>query len=243
MLKTPSPMLLSIIIPCLNEQSNVQACLQQLQRLRSRGVELIVVDGGSKDSTVEFARPWADEVLTSSRGRAVQMNLGARRAIGEWLLFLHTDTELPKDFSQWLDQLDSVVGCWGFFPLRLSGGQLAFRIIETAICWRSRLTSIATGDQCQFVRRKVFERQRGFKDIPLMEDIELSGRLRRESKPAVWCSPVTTSSRRWLQNGIVSTVLLMWCLRIAFFVGVSPACLYRWYYQRGHSSLTTEESG
>ena len=238
------PPLLSVVVPCLNEQSNIVSCLQKLQRYRvggaatetRLGLEIIVVDGGSTDNTCELARRHADCVMTTPAGRARQMNAGAAVARGQWLLFLHTDTQLPENVGDWLNKLISTAKLWGFFELRLSGGHPFFRVIERAICWRARLSRVATGDQCQFVRRSVFAQLQGFAALPLMEDIELSRRLRKLSSPLIWRSPVCTSSRRWERDGILTTVLLMWWLRLAFFMGVSPSRLHRMYYRQGDAS-------
>ena len=220
----------SIIIPCLNEEQTIRDCILALHPLRERGCEVIVVDGGSADKTVQMATPLADHILHSEPGRAKQMNLGASYASGEWLLFLHTDTRLPAVINDWVDQLYQASFHWGFFALRLSGRRWPFRIIERAISFRSRITGIATGDQCQFVRRLLFEELGGFADIALMEDIELSRRLGRVARPLFWRQPVITSSRRWERRGIVKTVLLMWRLRLAYFLGASPRTLHDSYH-------------
>lgn len=221
---------LSIIIPCLNEAAGIAPGLRVLQPLRQQSVEIIVVDGGSHDATVALAKPLVDVVLTSAPGRAVQMNTGARVAQGDWLLFLHSDTRLPGDAEQWLEVLSGQSRRWGFFPVRLSGGHPGLRVIERFMNWRSRLTSIATGDQCLFVGRDVFASLGGFASIPLMEDVDLSRRLCRHWAPWIWQTPVVTSSRRWETKGLFRTVCLMWWLRLAFFIGVKPGRLHRWYY-------------
>ncbi len=220
----------SIIIPCLNEEQYIRDCILRLQPLRERGCEVIVVDGGSTDKTVPLAAALADHLLHSEPGRARQMNLGAGHASGEWLLFLHTDTRLPAVIKDWIDNLYQASFQWGFFALRLSACHWPYRFIERAINLRSKTTGIATGDQCVFIRRLLFEEHKGFADIPLMEDVEFSRRLRRLAKPWFWKNPVTTSSRRWEQQGILKTVLLMWWLRLAFFLGVSPQRLHKIYY-------------
>ncbi|MEE8057626.1 MAG: TIGR04283 family arsenosugar biosynthesis glycosyltransferase [Pseudomonadales bacterium] len=225
-----SAVTVSIIIPALNEASLIQHNLQQLQSLRALGCELIVVDGNSCDETVAQASPQVDRVLRCPQGRARQMNAGAKTAKGEWLLFLHADTCLPADTDEWLALLTTSVFSWGFFSIRLSGSHYLFRFIERAMTFRSRLTSIATGDQCLFVRRALFEDIGGFADIPLMEDIAFSQSLRNRAKPLCWPTPVISSSRRWEQRGIASTVLLMWCLRLAYFFGASPEKLHGVYY-------------
>lgn len=217
---------LSIVIPVLNEGAELTPCLQCLQGLRQAEVELIVVDGGSSDDSMERATAQADLVINSPRGRSLQMNAGAAEACGNYLLFLHSDTRLPVGFSShWLS--DSV---WGFFPVKLSGTSWAFRVIERAMSCRARFSGIGTGDQALFVRRDIFDQIGGFAAIPLMEDVEICRRLKALCPPKVLSPPVLTSARRWQQRGIVTTVLQMWWLRLAFFLGVSPARLARWYY-------------
>ena len=217
---------LSIVIPVLNEGAEITSCLQGLQGLRQAGVELIVVDGGSSDDSVERASAQADLVISSPSGRSLQMNAGAAEACGNHLLFLHCDTRLPDEFSSlWLSGNE-----WGFFPVRLSGDRWAFRVIERAMSYRARLSGIGTGDQALFIRRDMFNQIGGFSAIPLMEDVEICRRLKALCPPRVLPSPVETSVRRWQQRGIVNTVLQMWWLRLAFFLGVSPARLARQYY-------------
>ncbi len=228
--KQSSP-LLSIIIPCLNEEQTIVNSLSTLQSLRNKQCELIVVDGGSRDRTLSLATSLADKCISSSPGRAEQMNQGAAVAKGDWLLFLHVDTLLPQNVTQTFLQLNEAKKNWGFFSLRLSGANFLFRIIEHAISLRSRITGIATGDQALFVRRYLFFQVKGYADIPLMEDVEFCSRLRRQSSPVVISEIVMTSSRRWEKNGIINTVLLMWCLRLAYFFGVSPKKLHKIYYQ------------
>ena len=216
----------SIIIPTLNEALGIERCLKNLQSLRERGVEVIVSDGCSTDGTRELAILYADNVIDTDPGRASQMNAGALLANGEFLLFLHSDTLLPAEFSQeWLTGL-----AWGFFQVKLSGVAWQFRLIERAINLRSRLSGIGTGDQALFIRRTLFESIDGFANIPLMEDVELCRRLKADSCPVIQRDPVTTSSRRWEQRGIIRTVVQMWHLRLAFFLGASPSNLVKQYY-------------
>lgn len=218
----------SFIIPVLNEAEGVA---ELLRRLRSDfpTAELIVVDGGSGDSTAALARPHCDKLLRSAPGRALQMNRGAAEAGGDYLVFLHADC-LPM-----LDQLqlhDGLRGepAWGFCRVRLSGREWVYAVISQFMNWRSRLTRVATGDQMQFVRADVFGQTGGFPDIPLMEDVAYSKRLRKLSRPAILPGPVLASSRRWREHGVARTVLTMWALRLAYFVGVPPARLVRIYY-------------
>ncbi len=221
---------LSIIIPVLNEAQTLPVLLADLQPLRKRGVEIIVVDGGSSDATAELAQDGADRVLESAAGRARQMNAGAAVARGAVLLFLHADTRLPGDVDTRIDAVLAGKQVWGRFDVRLSGRHWLLRIIEKMMNWRSCLTGMATGDQAIFVMRNVFEQLDGYADIPLMEDLDLSRRLNKIARPACIDTPVITSSRRWERNGILRTVLLMWSLRLAWFLGVSPQRLRRIYY-------------
>jgi rSAM/selenodomain-associated transferase 2 len=221
---------LSIIIPVLNEEKVIGSSLKKLQWVRQLGHEVIVVDGGSHDKSVTLSEPLASRVVSSPPGRALQMNLGAKSATGDVLLFLHVDTLLPNDAVTALEQcMSDGLSCWGRFDVRLSGRHILFRIIERMMNWRSRLTGIATGDQAIFISRDLFERLDGYADIPLMEDVDISRRLRAYRKPIFFQQKVITSSRRWEQSGICKTVWLMWRLRLAFWLGYDPAELAKRY--------------
>nr|VFJ95627.1 MAG: Glycosyl transferase family 2 [Candidatus Kentron sp. H]VFJ96254.1 MAG: Glycosyl transferase family 2 [Candidatus Kentron sp. H]VFK02384.1 MAG: Glycosyl transferase family 2 [Candidatus Kentron sp. H] len=292
---------LSIIIPARNEAETLTATLLPLQGMRRRGGEVIVVDGESRDETLERARPLADRVLTSPPGRARQMNAGARIAGGEVLWFLHADTRVPEEAdgillaalageasyrpsppnsqenrgrhpprqiqrnprsvtapgqrvswqrSRWARHhpwriqrnATSLIApaqrgrgrhhrAWGRFDARLSGDHRLLTLVARMMNLRSRLTGIATGDQGIFVHRDAFHAVAGFPDLPLMEDIALSRRLKAlAGRPACLRTPLVTSSRRWEENGIARTILLMWGLRLAFALGTDPARLARWYH-------------
>jgi rSAM/selenodomain-associated transferase 2 len=214
-------MRLSIIIPVLNEASGIVSLLQRLAPLRQRGAEIIVVDGGSGDGTAALAAPHADQVLTTLSGRARQMHAGAQAAAGGALLFLHADTVLPPDADLLIVQALRQ-HAWGRFDVRLDGAHPMFRVIETMMNLRSRITGIATGDQAIFIRRDAYEALGGFAQQPLMEDIEFSRRARRLSHPACLTQPVHTSARRWERHGIWRTIFLMWRLRLAYFLGADP---------------------
>ena len=219
-------MKISVIIPALNEAESIVETLERLQPLREEGHEVILVDGGSSDQTLELSEPLVDKALTSKPGRARQMNSGAVMAENEVLLFLHADTQLPNDATQQIDDvLKQFMRVWGRFDLNLSGDRSMFRIIERMINLRSCITGVATGDQAIFVRRGVFELSGGYAEIPLMEDVELSKFLRTISKPCCISSPVVTSSRRWEEHGVFKTIGLMWKLRFLYFIGVDPARL------------------
>lgn len=213
-------MRISIVIPVLNESDHMETCLRNLQSCREAGHEIIVVDGGSRDDTLSKARSLADHAISAPRGRARQMNAGMTVAEGEVLLFLHVDTVLPEDACTLVLEGLGKSAIWGRFDVSLSGREFPFRVIEFFMNWRSRLTGIATGDQAIFVRSDVLREMGGFAEIPLMEDIDLSRRLKRLGRPCNLRQPVMTSSRRWEQGGVLRTVWLMWRLRFAYWCGV-----------------------
>jgi rSAM/selenodomain-associated transferase 2 len=221
---------ISVIVPALDEADQIVATLRPLQALRTAGHEVIVVDGGSSDATAELARPLADVVLHAERGRARQQNAGAQVAGGEILLFLHADTRLPPGAERMI--VEGLARCgrgWGRFDVRLSGRGVLLWLTAAGISLRSRITGIATGDQAIFVRREWFDGAGGFPEIPLMEDIALSRILKRRGRPLCIRSPAITSSRRWERHGVVRTVLLMWRLRLAYYLGADPRDLARRY--------------
>jgi rSAM/selenodomain-associated transferase 2 len=221
-------MSLSIVMPVLGEAVNIEAALQALAPLRARGVEVIVVDGGSRDGTVDLARPLADRVIEVPRGRALQMNAGAAIARGEVLLFLHADTRLPDAADRLvLDDLARSGRSCGRFDVQFDGGGLA--LVAVMMNWRSRLTGIATGDQAMFMTRVAFSAAGGFPPIALMEDVAMSTRLKRSGPPLCLRARVTTSGRRWREHGALRTVLLMWKLRLAYYFGADPARLAQAY--------------
>lgn len=221
---------LGFVIPVLNEQERIGNLLQQL-RARYPEAELVVVDGGSEDHTVATALPLCTRLLIGERGRAAQMNLGGMACGADYLCFLHADS-LPGVSAVRLRSYLDKAPQWGFCRVRLSGRRPVFRVIEWFMNLRSRLTAVATGDQMLFLRRSVFERSGGFDNIPLMEDVAYSKRLRRLAPPLVIREPVLSSSRRWEQRGVLRTVLSMWGLRLAYVVGVSPGRLWQYYYGR-----------
>ena len=221
---------ISVIIPALNEALFIRETLLALQPLRRSGHEVIVVDGGSHDITEAIAQPFSDHVIRSHRGRARQLNAGARIAKGDILLFLHADTTLPESADRFIiDGMKAVNTCWGRFDVRLSGRQPLLRIVEWLMNWRSRLTGIATGDQGIFVLRDLFEKVGGFPEIDLMEDIALSKLLRKNGHPLCLSQKVITSSRRWERNGIFRTILFMWHLRLIYALGANPRRLAQLY--------------
>jgi rSAM/selenodomain-associated transferase 2 len=219
---------ISVVVPTLNEEPQIA---DTLASARAAGVcEIIVVDGASTDGTRDVAARHADRVLAAPRGRAMQMNAGAAAARGDVLLFLHADTRLPTGFdAAVLAALTDPAVVGGRFDVSLVPSTPLLAFIAALMNLRSRLSRIATGDQAIFVRRTVFGTLGGFEAVPLMEDVAFSRALKRRGRIACLRLRVETSSRRWLEDGPVRTVLLMWWLRLLYFCGVSPQRLRRHY--------------
>jgi rSAM/selenodomain-associated transferase 2 len=225
------PARISVIIPALNEAARLPRTLAALQGLRRRGHEVILVDGGSSDATVGVSRPLVDTVLQAARGRAAQMQAGAQAARGAVFWFLHADTRAPAQADRLIETaLRDEKKHWGRFDVQLAGHRVSLRLVASLMNTRSRLSGIATGDQGIFVRRTLYEAVGGFPALPLMEDIALSRALRRHGRPATIRQPLRSSARRWEQHGLIRTILLMWGLRLAYFTGVSPERLARFYH-------------
>jgi len=224
----PDALAVSIIIPVLNEADCLEQNLARLLALPwvAENCEVIVCDGGSDDGSLEIARRHGCRIACSVAGRAAQMNRGAELADGRHLLFLHADSRLPAG----LEKQFPFDAEWGFFRLRLDHRAGIFRVIETAVNLRSRLTRIAGGDQGLFFSRAFFARLGSFPGIPLMEDIAICKAARHLAEPAIIDSAISSSSRRWQQHGVIRTILLMWSLRLAYWVGVDPVRLHRFYY-------------
>lgn len=220
---------LSIVMPVLNEAGGIDAHLAALQPLRERGAALLVVDGGSTDDTVPRVRAHGVTVISAPRGRARQMNAGAQASAGACLLFLHADTRLPPQADQAIARALASGADWGRFDVRIAGRHPLLPVIAALMNLRSRATGIATGDQAIFVRRSAFDAVGGFPDQPLMEDIEISRRLRALSAPACLRQRVSTSGRRWESRGAWRTTVLMWQLRWAYWRGESPERLAERY--------------
>jgi len=220
---------LTVVIPAYNEADNIAPLLDSLEPLRQQGAELILVDGGSRDDTRELAAGRVDRLLQPGRGRALQMNAGAAVARGKVLWFLHADSRIPEEAEQHLrEALEN--RHWGRFDVRLSGRHPLLRLVEWAMNLRSCVTGIATGDQGIFMFRHDFQSLGAYPTIPIMEDITLSSRLKHAlGRPACVRTPLVTSSRRWERHGILRTMALMWWLRVAYALGVSPERLARWY--------------
>lgn len=229
----PAPVPVSVVVPALDEADTIEAMLATLAPLRARGSEVIVVDGGSRDDTAVRAAAGATRVLHARPGRAPQMNAGAAVATGELLWFLHADTLVDELVLAAMEAAarDHDVS-WGRVGVRLDSWRPLLRLTAVLMNIRSRLTGIATGDQGIFVRRALFDRIGGFPEQPLMEDVELSARLRGHAAPRCLPTGLTTSARRWERHGVIRTILLMWSLRLAYWRGADPAVLAA-RYRRG----------
>ncbi len=225
---------LSFIVPVLKEAEGIEDFLTSLRACCQEDCEIVVVDGGSSDATAALAAAHCDHLIVSGKGRAVQMNAGARRATGALLCFVHADVTLPPAADENIRAaLANDARQWGRFDVRLSGRHPMLRVVEGMMNWRSRMTGIATGDQALFMTREAYQSVGGFPEIALMEDIAMSRKLRRLGPPACLSQRLITSSRRWEQNGVLRTILLMWKLRLLYFLGADPAHLAQRYYGRG----------
>jgi rSAM/selenodomain-associated transferase 2 len=214
----------SIIIPTLNEEKSIVSCLVSLQPLRDC-CEIIVADGGSADATKKLAKPLVDKLIASEKGRAIQMNAGAENAEGNILVFLHADTFLPPEALDHIAQAINNKRQWGRFDVELSGSHPMLKVISVFMNWRSRITGIATGDQAIFVDKQLFESVGHYPVIPLMEDIALCKKLKKISPPICLEAKVASSGKRWECAGVVKTILLMWSLRLRYFLGADPQTL------------------
>ena len=223
--------MLSVVVPVLNEAAHVERLLTGLVRTCPEA-EVIVVDGGSTDGTSDLVRRFPRVTLVEAEpGRARQMNAGARIATGSALLFLHADTTLPPGAQGAIqDALCSSDVVGGRFDVRFDNARPIFKLIAAMMNMRSRLSGICTGDQALFVRRSTYDALGGYRNIPLMEDIDLSRRLKRQGRVACLRLRVITSARKWEREGVLRTIALMWTLRLLYHVGVHPARLHRWYY-------------
>lgn len=220
---------LAIVMPALDEAAGIVPILQALQPLRARGVEVVLADGGSSDGTAALAAAYVDTVVVAPRGRALQMNAGVARTRADALLFLHADTRLPARADGLVLQALAGGALWGRFDVRIDGRPWLLRIVAALMNLRSRWSGIATGDQALFVTRRAFDAVGGFPPQPLMEDIELSRRLKRLGRPACLRAKVRTSGRRWEARGVWRTVFLMWRLRWRYWRGEPAARLAKAY--------------
>ena len=212
----------SIVVPVLNEADSIRSALARLSVLREAGAEVVIVDGGSTDDTLANVRDLCDQLISAPRGRGSQMNAGANRASGVVLIYLHADTILPLGALNAVKQSIDRGAVWGRFDVAIDGASRWFPLISFMMNVRSRWTGIATGDQAIFVARQAFLESGGFPDIPLMEDVSFCSSMRSRSRPACLSDKVITSGRRWEKNGVLRTILMMWWLRLRFFLGASP---------------------
>lgn len=219
---------ISIIIPAINEAGNIKEAIATIEL--SKNIEVIVVDGGSQDDTVAIAQSLGVKVISSSPGRAAQMNAGAMAASGEILLFLHADTRLPTGFDAMirtaLQQPRTVAGA---FNLQIDASILSLRWVELGVNVRSRFCQMPYGDQAIFLTKELFQQVGGFPELPIMEDFELMRRLKCIGKIIIIPVPVITSARRWLQKGVFKTTLLNQIIIIAYLLGISPQRIHSWY--------------
>lgn len=225
-------MRISIVVPVYNESAALPGFLDAMESLLEadpRGTELVLVDGGSDDGTVEHARRAGWPVHPVGRGRALQMNEGARRAGGDLFLFLHVDTRLPAGALERIRRAVEEGALGGWFAVRLDSERPLLRLAGRLITWRSRLTRVASGDQAIFIRREAFEELGGYAALPLFEDLDLCRRLKRLGRVVSLEPPVVTSCRRWERWGIWRTILKMWALRGLYYIGVDAALLARYY--------------
>ena len=219
---------ISIIIPVLNEADNIESVINQIQK--TENIEIIIVDGGSQDHTVEIAQSLGVKVIVTQRGRALQMNAGAKIATGEILLFLHGDTQLPTEFEKdvrkiWIN--DNIIA--GAFQLKIDNSQWSLRLIEKTVFWRSKYLQMPYGDQAIFVKTSTFWEVGGFPEQPIMEDFEFIRRLNRLGKIEILSSSVITSGRRWQKLGVFKTTLINQLVVVVYYLGISPIKLSQWY--------------
>ncbi len=220
-----------VIVPALNEERVLGRCLAAVL---PESDEVIVVDAGSADGTASCARHAGARVVEAERGRAAQMNAGASHAhAADVLVYVHADTLMPPGWRAGIEEALAHGRQWGRFDVRMDEASSLLRVIAFMMNLRSRLTGVCTGDQSIFVSAQAWGRLGGYALLPLMEDIELSKRLKRaQGPPACLRTRVLVSARRWRTRGVMRTVLQMWTLRLLYVVGVSPATLHRLYYGR-----------
>lgn len=226
---------ISVVVPALNEAAVLRPTLEAARRGFGPDAELIVVDGGSTDATLDVAEELA-RVFVGTAGRGAQLNRGARRATGEILVFLHADTLVPPDAGERVrEALARPERAWGCFTFALEPASepwSLYRLLEGAVRVRTQLFRTATGDQVLFTRREAFEAAGGFPDTRLFEDVEMVRRLRLFGRMEVLDAPARTSRRRWERDGFWRTVLRHWALRAGHGLGLDPDRLAGAYEMR-----------
>lgn len=220
---------IAVIVPVLNEAAGLAAIMEQARQLTIEGAQLVWVDGGSTDGTAQLLQAGGFQVVASQPGRALQMNTGAAWVTSDRLLFLHADTTLPLSALSEVQRALSGRFVWGRFDVRIQGRSRWLPVVAFMMNVRSRCTGIATGDQALFMTRAAFDAVGGFPAQALMEDIDMSRKLKRLSAPACLRSKATTSGRRWDTRGAWRTILLMWKLRWAYWRGAAPDDIARAY--------------
>lgn len=220
----------TIVVPVLNEGSAIDQCIQDMLAVTQGFWKLVVCDGGSEDDTVQRLSAYPVKIISSKAGRALQMNAGARVVEGPLVAFIHADTRLPSEFNALMEAFLIQDAQWGRFDVQLDNPHWPYRMIAWFMNRRSALTGVCTGDQTFFMRTAFFQQLHGYAELPLMEDVEFSLRARKRSTPFRIKTPVITSARRWSRHGVFKTMMLMWWLRLAYRLGVSPRRLHAWYY-------------
>lgn len=228
-------MLVSIIIPTLNEETNISVVLQSL--LTFSDIEILIVDGGSSDKTCDEIGPFLSKyplvkLLYSARGRAIQMNAGAKNASGEWLVFLHADTIIPEKswlhFRNTIEKKSSIKS--GSFLFQVSSKKLRYRMMEKLVNIRTRLFKLPYGDQALFIRKDLFKKMNGFReDFPLMEDVDFVGRMSKQKGFEILSAPVFTSPRRHEKDGFLRRISFNLLINILYRLGVHPKDLVKYY--------------
>jgi len=222
-------MRLAIVMPTLNEAETLR---RHLPAALAAADEVVVSDGGSTDETLEVARALGARLVSGPPGRGGQLSRGAEAAAAaDILLFLHADTSLPPEGARWVREAVAAGAVGGAFRLRFDVDRPMLRIGARLINGRTRLTGLPLGDQAQFVRRDVFLTMQGYRDWPILEDLDFALRLKREGRTALIDQPVTTAARRFVEQGIVRTVATNWLIWFLFLAGVSPHRLARLYRQ------------
>lgn len=224
--------MISVIIPTLNEAENIRGCIECV-RGGDGDLEIIVCDGGSSDATVQIVREYDDVILIETgKGRGSQMNKGGEAANGEVFLFLHADTKLERGWSRELLSAladESIVG--GAFTFKIDNPAMRYRLIELWVKLRCTLFSLPYGDQGIFVRRGIFEKIGGYRDIPLMEDVEIIGGLKKEGRLALLKKCAGTHDRRWVRKGWMRASVSNQLVMLMYKMGIDPHTLARLYYR------------
>lgn len=230
--------MISIVIPTLNESNYLADTLQSIFDAVSNPIEIIVVDGGSVDNTVEIAMKFGVQVVLCGNGRSYQMNAGATVATGDVLVFLHGDTLVPTGFDRWVEKwsnlsksslLKEEQSIAGAFNLKINSDRLGLRWVEWGVKVRSKFFNLPYGDQALFLKASTFHELGGFPELPIMEDFVFVRSLSKRGKITIVPASVTTSARRWEQQGIFKTTIINQIMILGYYLGISPDRLKQWY--------------